>query len=451
MSPLRTQVNILIFGLFAVVSVVGIFCLKSYLTALDVNREIRGSLNLRDRVWALSSGPHQKSKMEELQALREGLKPVERQMALSNVIQAYASENDKQLRDKITAFLEMENKYVAFLQPQVIYLEKRISYLGVAGLLILVSGLLALRSFLSSQIFWPLRELSAQMVNFLNGHYSYKFSIPSQNEMGNLQATFHSMAQKVLQNMEELKDLDAAKSEFLNIASHELRTPMTSIKGSIGLLTSGAMGQPNSEMLSLLQIAETETDRLIRLINDILDMAKIEARKLPLHPNWISLDSLVEQTVHSLRGLSETAGVPLEIEKLPPLDVYADKDRIQQVLTNFISNAIKFSPPRAIVTVRCRVDDRQQVLFEVVDRGRGISPEDQAHIFQKFRQATNSENPLVKGTGLGLAIAKALVEEHSGRIGVQSHPGQGSVFFFALPKWKLKSQVEHNLEAAEAA
>ena len=197
---------------------------------------------------------------------------------------------------------------------------------------------------------------------------------------------------------------------------------------------------------NLLSIAENETDRLIRLINDILDLAKIEARKLPLHQDWRSFNALTKVTLDSLQGLAGQAGVNLRADTMPPLEAYIDGDRVQQVLTNLLSNAIKFSPKGSTVVVSCAINDRHELYVAVHDQGRGIAPEDQDAIFQKFRQATNSKNPLVKGTGLGLAIARALVEQHGGVIGVRSIPGEGSTFHFTLPEWRYGSS-----KATEAA
>jgi signal transduction histidine kinase len=300
--------------------------------------------------------------------------------------------------------------------------------------------------FVAFAIIRPLKDLSRKMVDFMYDRYTYQFSVPGSDEIGRMHATFNSLAQRVISNMDELRTLDQAKSEFLSIASHELRTPLTSIKGSLSLMRSGVVGKMNEMADNLLTIAETETDRLIRLINDILDLAKIEAQKLSLHQDWRSLNAVINTCLQSLQGLAQQAEVRLMAEAMPPLDANVDSDRIQQVLTNLLSNAIKFSPKGKSVTVRTKVNDRHQLVIEVSDQGRGIDPPDQAAIFQKFRQATNAKNPLVKGTGLGLAIAKALVEQHGGDIGVRSTPGEGSVFYFTLPEWRYNS--EQSPEAA---
>ena len=286
------------------------------------------------------------------------------------------------------------------------------------------------------------------MKDFLVDKYTYHFSVPPDNEIGELQNSFNSMAQKVLTQMDELQALDNAKSEFLSIASHELRTPMTSIKGSLGLLQSGVTENLNDASLNLLNIAEAETDRLIRLINDILDLSKIEARMLNFDPSWMNIKHVIIMTLESLDGLAKAANVHLV--KVDLNDIYApvDQDRIQQVLTNLISNAVKYSPDDGNVFVGMSFTNNGQLKISIKDEGVGIAPEDQKLIFEKFRQATGKDNPLVKGTGLGLAIAKAFVEEHNGVIGVESKPGNGSEFYFTLPNWSKKMPKEDKEEVA---
>src|SRR6185369_4735674 len=152
-----------------------------------------------------------------------------------------------------------------------------------------------------------------------------------------------------------------------SIASHELRTPLTSIKGSLSLMRSGIVGKMNEMADNLLTIAENETDRLIRLINDILDLAKIEARKLPLQQDWSSLNDVINVCLQSLQGLAQQAEVKLKAEDVPPIEAFIDRDRIQQVLTNLLSNAIKFSPKGRAVTVSVEVSASNELTVEVRD------------------------------------------------------------------------------------
>jgi signal transduction histidine kinase len=287
-----------------------------------------------------------------------------------------------------------------------------------------------------------MEDLAHRMLDFLNNKYSYQFTVPAPDEVGRLHATFNSMAQKVLQQIEDLKSLDKAKTEFLSIASHELRTPLTSIKGSLSLLNSGVAGGVSDTAKNLMTIALSETDRLIRIINELLDLAKIEARQFPLNCQWVWAHDLIEKTLAGLTGFCQEAQVSLEHNDCKNIDLWADQDRLHQVLTNLLSNAVKFSPNGSTVRVQFLIDENSHLRIEITDQGRGIAPEDQELIFEKFRQATSAQNPLVKGTGLGLTIAKALVEQHGGQIGVRSTPGQGATFYFTIPKWQNHSATD---------
>ncbi len=408
----------------------------SFKQLTESRRQLEFSYSLRDDYQDLEKLKPGNELHRKMPAIRAKLQPKHRMEEFSSLIQSVSEGHTYQLRERHKTFLKNEAEFQRYTRDQLNYLEKKLLYYGSLAMFIMALGFIGLQLFVQRAIIRPIHDLGRKMTDFLNDRYTYQFSVPSNDEVGRMQSTFNSLAQRVISNMEQLRSLDQAKSEFLNIASHELRTPLTSIKGSLSLMRSGVVGKMNEMADNLLTIAENETDRLIRLINDILDLAKIEARKLPLHQDWHSFNSLVETSLKSLQGLAGQAEVKLVAEAMPPMDVYMDSDRVQQVLTNLLSNAIKFSPKEGVVVVRAEITAKNQLLVEVRDSGRGIAPEDQEAIFQKFRQATNSRNPLVKGTGLGLAIAKALVDQHGGEIGVKSIPGEGSTFYFTLPEWR---------------
>jgi signal transduction histidine kinase len=227
------------------------------------------------------------------------------------------------------------------------------------------------------------------------------------------------------------KVIDLMKTEFIAIASHELRTPMTSIKGSIDLILSGFAGEISAETQELLEIAQNSCDRLIRLINGILDLAKIEAGQIKLHPVPLNMAEVAERSIRSVKSLADRSEVTLKLEQpteLPPVE--ADKDRIEQVVTNLLSNAIKFSPPRGEVRVELKLENGW-LKCSVIDQGCGIPPEDLERVFGKFQQVGDTRRK--GGTGLGLAITQALILEHKGRIWVESKLNEGSQFIFVLP------------------
>lgn len=227
------------------------------------------------------------------------------------------------------------------------------------------------------------------------------------------------------------KAIDRMKSEFIAVASHELRTPMTSIKGSVDLILSGFAGEVSTGTQELLEIAQKGCDRLIRLINDILDLAKIEAGQLRLKLVRMDLTEAVERSIRGVKSLADQSEVALRLVRSEDLPVVeADKDRMEQVITNLLSNAIKYSPPKGEVVVElCALDNWLQC--SVCDQGCGIPESDLHRVFGKFQQVADA--PRKHGTGLGLAISQALVLEHDGRIWVESRVNEGSRFIFRLP------------------
>jgi PAS domain S-box-containing protein len=227
------------------------------------------------------------------------------------------------------------------------------------------------------------------------------------------------------------KAIDRMKSEFISVASHELRTPMTSIKGSVDLILSGFAGDTSPEMQELLEIAQKSCDRLVRLVNDILDLAKIESGQLKLTRLPADITEIVVRSICAVKPLADRNEIRLRVERPQPLPaVELDADRIEQVITNLLSNAVKFSPPKGEVVVEILpVEDWVQC--SVIDKGSGIPEKDQRRIFGKFQQL--SEGRKRGGTGLGLAITQALVEEHGGTIWVESVVNEGSRFIFRLP------------------
>src|SRR5258706_5707189 len=226
------------------------------------------------------------------------------------------------------------------------------------------------------------------------------------------------------------KTIDRMKSEFIAVASHELRTPMTSIKGSVDLILSGMAGEISTDTQELLEIAQNGCNRLIRLINDILDLSKIEAGQLKLDLVRMDLSEAVERAIRGVKALAGQSGVKLKMDRSDELFmVEMDKDRMEQVITNLLSNAIKFSPTNGEVRVEMGIIDGW-VQCTVIDHGRGIPEADLHRVFGKFEQVAETRK---QGTGLGLAICLALVHEHAGKLWVESRLNEGSRFIVRLP------------------
>ncbi len=258
-------------------------------------------------------------------------------------------------------------------------------------------------------------------------HYSEEMTItPIRNRRGEID---HFIAIK--QDITERKELERMKNEFVSTVSHELRTPLTSIRGSLGLLASGQFGEFQASGQRMLDIAVANTDRLVRLINEILDLERIESSRTTMAMVECDVGDLVRGVVDDLAAMADAAGVELRASPVSE-KLMADADRIVQTLTNLIGNAIKFSEPGYAVDIKTVVEDGD-VLFSVVDRGRGIPAESLGAIFEPFRQVDASDSKQRGGTGLGLAISRRIVEGHGGRIWVESTFGEGSTFSFAIP------------------
>jgi PAS domain S-box-containing protein len=251
---------------------------------------------------------------------------------------------------------------------------------------------------------------------------------PLKNELGHVTG-----AVVAFQDISRLREVDRMKEEFVSIVSHELRTPLTSIRGSIQLVVGEPGSVPDPEHRTLLQIALNNCERLVRIINDILDVSKIESGNLPLHKKAVNVAELIRQSVDVVASPARNAGVRVDV-KLPAdlRPVMVDQDRIVQALVNLLSNAVKFAPSGSTVTVAAMAGE-QTVTVSVTDEGEGIAPENLSRLFRKFQQVDSSSSRRKGGTGLGLAITKALVEQHGGRIFVDSALNKGTRFSITLP------------------
>lgn len=261
--------------------------------------------------------------------------------------------------------------------------------------------------------------------------------IPRRGALGEVEGFY-----ALLTDITELKRLDRMKSEFVSTVSHELRTPLTSIRGSLGILAGGVAGPLSDKVRSFIDIAKDNCERLIRLINDILDMEKIESGKMTFQLQVIDLMELIEQTVKANEGYATQHGVRLQIvSPLPGAKVLADSDRLAQVLTNLVSNACKFSPAQASVDIAVS-ETQGRFRVDIIDHGPGISDTFRERIFQKFSQEDSSDMRQKGGTGLGLSICKAIVEGLGGEIGFETEVGKGSTFYFWLPQCRVQDAVK---------
>ncbi|WP_019557772.1 PAS domain S-box protein [Thiomicrorhabdus arctica] len=238
----------------------------------------------------------------------------------------------------------------------------------------------------------------------------------------------------IVRDITERKQADKLKEEFISTVSHELRTPLTSIRGSIGLLTGGLAGEFSDKAKQLLGIAHNNTERLLMLINDILDLSKIESGQMDFNFEEIEVLPFLKEAIESNHGYAEQHGVEFILEcNIKSSKLLADSNRLMQVMNNLMSNAAKFAPKGDKIKISA-TRHHQQIRISVTDHGPGIPKALEGRIFDKFTQADSSDTRQVGGTGLGLNISKAMVEKHNGRISFVTELGVGSTFYFDIPE-----------------
>ncbi|MFU1477959.1 ATP-binding protein [Roseovarius sp. C7] len=245
----------------------------------------------------------------------------------------------------------------------------------------------------------------------------------------------------VLRDISQRMEAETTRRNFMSMMTHELRTPLTSIKGAVQLLTAGTAGPLEPGVMSLLRIAENNGERLLRLVNDILDLNKLEAGKMEFNMGRVDLRAAITEAIEADGEYAAGLGVSFRCKTAEtPLWVNGDKGRLLQVLTNLMSNAAKFSETGS------RVDISAAVLGDVIrvsiqDRGPGIPHEARAGLFEPFKQAGATDKGRIKGTGLGLTIVKAIVEHHGGRVDFDTELGKGTTFYFDLPQFAETSKT----------
>ncbi|MGF1540591.1 MAG: ATP-binding protein [Pleurocapsa sp.] len=243
-------------------------------------------------------------------------------------------------------------------------------------------------------------------------------------------------------DISDRKAIERMKDEFISVVSHELRTPLTSIHSSLKILATGKLGNLSIKGQRMLQIADEQTERLVRLVNNVLDLQRIQSGKVKMNKKACKVTDLMIEAVQTMQAMAQEQKVKLLVEPVL-LTVWADYDYILQTLTNLISNAIKFSPPHSTVwlsATRESFSDRQgrgtisNIIFAVKDQGQGIPVDRLETIFERFQQVDSSDSRKKGGTGLGLAICRQIVEGHGGGIWAESTLGKGSTFYFTLPE-----------------
>ena len=341
----------------------------------------------------------------------------------ASVDESLARRLGEQVETELEALHQATYARVLRAQAEVARLERRTWNGVIVALATAVVLALLATAVIALRITRSLRRLSAATAAVAAGSFREPIRVGGRDEVGVLARSFNAMADRLRQH-------DELKEEFFATLSHELRSPITSVREAAHLLADGIPGPLTSKQARLVDIVRRSTDRLLRLVNQILDASRLRAGVLPLERVPLDLDWLVDRAMEELRPQADEARVTLARERVGTrFTVLGDEDRLVQVVVNLLANAVRFTPVGGRVTVRL-VDAGPECEIQVEDTGVGIPNAELPHIFESYRQA----HPGKGGTGLGLAIVRGLVLAHGGRVTVESQEGKGSRFTVLLPR-----------------
>ena len=330
--------------------------------------------------------------------------------------------------------------------------ENQTAFVDSQGLFITVAAVsvflaLLLGYLLSGSIVGPVRRMQTRLAAIASGDFSSHVQVSNRDELGSLAANLNRMNDELGRLYEELEAASRHKSEFLATMSHELRTPLNAIIGFSQVLKQQMYGPLNERQADYVEDVLSSGQHLLNLINDILDLAKVEAGRMELQPSTFELPELLENAASMVRERATRQGTGLTVAMDSSVGAMeGDERKVKQILFNLLSNAVKFTPSGGKVTLAARAAD-EQVVISVHDTGIGISAEDQEKIFEEFYQVGASRTQ--EGTGLGLALTRRLVELHHGQLTVESEPGVGSTFTATMPLHQ--AGVAHEMSTAMVA
>jgi PAS domain S-box-containing protein len=303
----------------------------------------------------------------------------------------------------------------------------------ILTIIVLISVEIVLISlYISHSISKPILGIINAIKEVEKGNYNVILNIKTGDELELLSKAFNNIILPLGKTLEKIKRLDNSKTEFLNITSHELRSPMTPMKVQLQMLEEGYFGRISKKQKESISIVTRNADRLNNLINDFLEISRIEAARLRFDFREIDISQTIKETVKFMEGFAGEKNIKLDINIRDIPIIQADPDRISQVLRNLINNAIKFSKENSVIKISAHKKDNY-ILFSVHDQGYGLTSEDQTRVFEPFYQVENLKNQSHNGTGLGLAICRGIVKSQKGKIWVESKIGHGSKFYFTFP------------------
>jgi PAS domain S-box-containing protein len=273
-------------------------------------------------------------------------------------------------------------------------------------------------------------------------------TFPAEISLNSIRASKQEVLICNILDVSERYEIERMKQEFVEIVSHDLKSPLTALQGSLHLLGHGTLGSLNDRGKELVDGMQQETKRLLRLVSDLLDIARMEAGHIELDRQLIDVAVVIDQAIKAVMLPAKEKSIELRVD-CQPMEISADPDRLIQILINLLSNAIKFAPPKSEVTVASALN-QDTLEIKVCDQGPGVPAESQSRIFERFHQVADQSQSNKDGTGLGLAICKLLVEAHGGTIGVESAEGTGATFWVKLPRKPLDSAVDESGKTEDA-
>jgi len=326
-------------------------------------------------------------------------------------------------------FYTISTSAISELQPEQITM-MRITAIVIITLIAIDAGVIGF--LVSRSISKPIKELYKATKEVEKGNFNVRTDIKTNDEIQELSYAFNNTTAALGKMEEERRNIESAKTEFLSITSHELRSPMTPMKAQLQMLWNDYFGKLTQEQKESLLIVIRNADRLDKIIADFLEISRIEAARLKFVFKETNLKEIVMETVELMKGFAKEKNIELttKIEQLPIIEV--DPDRVSQVLRNLINNAIKFSHDNSEVEIGAEAKD-DFVLFYIKDQGCGLSSENQIKVFEPFYQVEKTSCRKYGGTGLGLTICRGIVESQKGKIWVESKPGEGCTFYFTIP------------------
>ncbi len=331
---------------------------------------------------------------------------------------------------QITTLAVMEQKVVSQTHPEQKRLRRLIQTILALGIGANIIFAIVLSRFFSRTITSRLAIMIDNTERFKEGKELNKL-IAGSDEIAALDGSFHKMAQTVL-------EAQRMRQTFVAMISHDLRTPLTNVQAFLSLVGEGVLGEVPERVKVQAGKTEQNVSRLIRLINDLLVLEKMEAGKMQMNPKVLYLENLIEKSVDAINEFANNHAVSIEADETNA-EVYADPDRLMQVIINLLSNAVKFSPRGGTVKVVV-IENAEFIETQIIDQGRGVPAEFREAIFEKYQQVKSEDSSKKGGTGLGLPICKLIIEQSGGSIGVRSEDGKGSTFWFRLPQ-KIEAPV----------